>query len=98
MRVDRPETLVGYKEAHVALGLDLKGLTHGISLNRQGMDSLAYWTRDHGFPAVSGLIVSRGTNRPSDGHFEFYGKSHDDTAWWQRELDRAAKFNWEPYL
>lgn len=84
-----------YSEIHAVLRLTLEGINLGTSLDKQGMRELAHWTRDNGFPAITGFIISSETKRPGDGFFKFYGKDPDaDLDWWLEEVKRAKEFQW----
>ncbi len=98
IRADDPRTYLGYKEVHEVLGLPLRGLTFGVSLARQGLEELAYWTRDNDLPAISGLIVDKSRLLPSYGYFELFGRNNDDFRWWRQEIEKALIFDWSPYL
>ena len=92
-----PRTFLGYGELHERLGLELLGPTHGLSLRRQGMDELAHWTKEHGLPAISGLIIDKGNLIPGEGYFEyFFGE--EDYARWAEEIQKAVEFDWLPFL
>ncbi len=54
-----PRSYIGYSECHTALGLKQQGDTFGISLQRQGLNELADWTKYNNLPAITGLIVDQ---------------------------------------
>jgi hypothetical protein len=62
-----PETYIGYKQCHDALQLDQLREKWGKSLKAQGFPSLADWTESEGLPAITGLVISRTSNRPGKG-------------------------------
>jgi hypothetical protein len=75
-----PSTFITYAEAHSALRLPMLGATVGISLQMQGLNSLAGWLHANGLPALSGLIVNADTRAPGKGFFSSYGKDDTDSA------------------
>lgn len=95
---DRPNTYVGYKAIHDALGLSQLRERWGESLQLQGLNSLAIWTADTGKPGITGIIVDQGTLMPGDGYFKLFGKTNEDFGWWSDEVKRAKGFDWSPWL
>lgn len=97
----RPETYLGYKEAHKLLGLPLQGGTWGRSLKIQGLSDLAHWLqRNRQVPSVTGLIVDttkRKNHTPGHGYFIAFNKGKEDYTWWAEEMRRAIAFNWSRY-
>jgi hypothetical protein len=89
-----PSTFITYAEAHSALRLPMLGATVGISLQMQGLNSLAGWLHANGLPALSGLIVNADTRAPGKGFFSSYGKDDTDFAWWLGEIEKAKNFDW----
>lgn len=88
-------TFPTYSGVHNAFGLQLAGRTWGDSLDRQGMSSLGNWTRNAGYPSITGFIVDGERKQPADGYFKFYGKDPDaDGAWWLSEVAEAKIFPW----
>lgn len=72
---ERPETYLSYKETHNRLRLTCDADGHhryGQCLKRHGLDTLADWTKETGLPAITGLIVEKGTLEPSSGYFNLY--------------------------
>lgn len=97
VRTGRPETYLTYKKVHDALGLHQVGPTYGLSLQSQGLDSLAVWTQQLGLPAITGLIVSQESFLPGDGYFKLLGVTPDSFPRWTSEIERAKTFDWSPY-
>lgn len=90
-----PGTFTSYKDVHVRLGLHQIGPTYGLSLNRQGMGSLAEWANEHGYPAITGLITKEDGNIPEKGFFGYYGKDElTDIPWWLGEIAKTKVFDW----
>jgi hypothetical protein len=94
----RPETYIAYKDIHDALNLELLGPTYGESLKHQGLNSLADWTKSEGKPAISGIIIDRGTLMPGGGYFRLFGRSEDDFGWWTDQVQLSKDFDWLPCL
>jgi hypothetical protein len=94
----RPETYLGYQEAHVDLDLEQLGDTYGTSLQRQGLDALALWTREADKPAITGVVVDKTTSQPGGGYFKLFGKSNMDFRWWEDEVWESLSYDWRPYL
>jgi len=93
-----PHTFIGYKELHNTLGLGLIGGTYGLSLKTQGLQELAEWTANTSRPAITGLVIDRGTLSPGNGYFKLFDRSNEDFSWWQGEIERSREFNWEPFI
>jgi len=95
-----PQTYVGYKEVHTALGLVQMGGTWGRSLQYQGLHALAEWTARHGLPAITGIVVDRSTHMPGDGFFALFNRANDDDkwSWWKDQVRLAQEYDWSPYL
>lgn len=98
IRANRPETFLTYSAALVALGHP--AWPHaGRRLRWAGLDDLNDWTKAAGVPPITGLIVSRGSWRPSVGFPKSHGR--DPTAdwqpWWLREMTKVVRFDWSPY-
>lgn len=94
----RPETFIGYKDIHDALGLPLRAETYGDSLSRQGLADLAEWTLGEHHPAITGLVVDRSNYTPGKGYFELFRKRPDDYQWWAGEITRSLAYDWQPFL
>lgn len=94
----KPDTYLGYKEVHDMLGLQREGGTWGRSLQRQGLNALAEWTRNRRLPALTGLIVDT-TKRyqPGHGYFAMFNKGREDDHWWRGEIRRALEYDWSTY-
>ncbi|MBI2899298.1 MAG: hypothetical protein HYY17_03890 [Planctomycetes bacterium] len=95
---DDPRTFLGYKEIHDDLRLPMAGDTYGNSLKHQGLEELAVWARDGGFPAVSGLVVDREKLSLGDGYYEIHGQPSTAFAWWRHQVAASLVFDWSPYL
>lgn len=108
-----PATFLGYGETLGLLKLPetaLEGGTNGQVLQRNGLDELGYWLRDHpeNPPALTGLIVSKaasdfqGESRPPEvpgaGFFKLYDKKKDDWHWWLEEVEKSIAFDWDQFL
>ena len=74
---------LGYKDVHEALGLEMHGSTYGISLQVQGLESLARHLREIGAPALTGIVIDKTAGWPSHGYFNVHQRpriSCDDQA------------------
>src|SRR5271154_6630310 len=69
-----PSTFITYKEAHLRLRLKIQFSNAGISLQKQGLNSLAHWAKSLNLPAIEGLIVREDSRQPGKGFFDLYGK------------------------
>lgn len=98
IKPDNPKTFIGYKSLHDALGLTQAGSTYGISLQNQGLSSLANWTYNNDLPAITGIIIDKDKLSPGQGYFELFGKTDTDWAWWFGEIAKAKSFDWSPYI
>jgi hypothetical protein len=98
VRPGHPETYIGYKRIHDDLGLTLKAATYGESLNRQGLGSLAEWTKKNGYPAITGLVVDTETRLPGGGYFNLFKPSEDQFSWWENEVRKSLRFDWHAFL
>jgi ribosomal protein L37AE/L43A len=93
-----PHTYIGYKDAHIALGLTQQGLTWGRSLKQQGLNDLAHWVAEKKLPTITGLIVDTSDGyRPSDGYFGYYNNGVKDDVWWREEVRKALRFDWSEH-
>jgi hypothetical protein len=93
----RPDTYLGYREAHAMLGLPRKGGTWGRSLKYHGLNDLAMWLRNKRLPAVTGLIVDTTKRRPGHGYFRMFNNGRESDGWWREEVRRAVEYDWTPY-
>ncbi len=95
-----PSTYISYQDCHKELNLEMLGPTYGLSLRHQGLDSLANWTKAQELPAISGIIIDRGTSMPGEGYFTLFGKSPTDIdfKWWEEQVRLSKQFNWSQYL
>lgn len=98
IKPNNPKTFVGYKSLHDALGLTQAGSTFGISLQNQGLSSLANWTYDNDLPAITGIIIDKDKLSPGQGYFELFSKTDTDWDWWFGEIAKAKSFDWSPYI
>jgi hypothetical protein len=94
----KPETYVGYKQAHDELGLPQKGPTWGASLKNQGLSELAEWTASNDSPGITGIIIDSTKYLPGDGYFHLFNKNNDDFAWWKSEIEKSKQHDWSQYL
>ncbi len=74
-----PNTFVGYKAVHDALRLTQAGASFGTSLQIQGLNSLAQWSCDNKWPAITGIIIDKEKLKPGQGYYDLFGKT--DTDW-----------------
>ena len=90
---------VSYSEVLREMRLD-PGIrkTPGQALQEQGMEALAVWARANGHPAITGLIVVRENNRPSDGYWTVNGLPCVDEPWWDDQIRQAFNYDWNQYL
>ncbi len=94
-----PRTYISYSECHEALGLKQHGNTFGISLQRQGLNELANWTKHNDLPAITGLIVDKQIMYPGNGYFELFEKEpYNSEEWWHKEIEKSQNFDWSIYL
>ena len=89
-----PRTFISYSDIHRELGLEMKGGDVGESLKRQGLDSLAKWTKENGFPAITGLIVNKSNLGPGAGYYKLFDRNNDDFDWWIGEIAKSKLFDW----
>ena len=94
----QPQTYIGYKQCHDALGLTQQREKWGESLKPQGLSSLADWTEETGLPGITGLIINLSTNEPGKGYFNLFGRDENDYAWWSNQIKEAKEFDWSPYI
>lgn len=92
------QEFIGYKAAHIALGLAQIRETWGESLKAQGLTNLADWTASTGKPGITGLIIDTLENEPAGGYFRLFGKRPGDDAWWLNQVELSRSFDWSPYL
>jgi hypothetical protein len=94
-----PATFITYTEVHKQLKLPLLFGNAGRSLQSQGLDSLATWTKNQGVPAITGLVVREHERDPGPGYFRANGKREvEDLHWWLDEMKRAKETDWGSYL
>ena len=98
IKPSNPKTFVGYKALHDALGLAQAGGTFGISLQNQGLSSLANWTYNNDLPAITGIIIDKDKLSPGPGYFDLFGKTDTDWDWWFGEIQNSKEFDWSPYI
>jgi 5-methylcytosine-specific restriction protein A len=89
---------LGYKDVHEALGLEMHGSTYGISLQVQGLESLARHLRQIGAPALTGIVIDKTAGWPSHGYFNVHQRPADDFQFWIDESDAAKRFDWTGLL
>jgi HNH endonuclease len=94
----KPETFTTYSEVHKQLDLTQQGATFGESLKRQGLSSLADWTKAEGVPAITGLIVSEKEKVPGKGYFNLFNRTEYDFEWWASEIEKSKLVDWSPFL
>lgn len=93
-----PRTFLSYKQVHEVLNLPLCGATYGVSLQAQGLNSLADWTAGTGVPGITGLIIDKEKLSPGSGYYKAFNRPQDDIHWWFAEVRKSQDFNWGPYL
>ncbi len=93
-----PRTYISYQDVHEWLHLDLLGPTYGVSLQHQGLHSLANWTKAEGKPGITGIIIDRGTSMPGEGYFGLFSKATTDFEWWRTQVQQSKEFDWSRYL
>lgn len=93
-----PTTYLGYKEIHDTLNLPLKGATWGRSLQIQGLNSLAEWTKNENKPAVTGIIISTMDYEPGAGYFKLFNQSDGNYVWWEEQVRLSKEYDWSTYL
>ncbi|WP_343028555.1 HNH endonuclease [Massilia sp. MP_M2] len=91
-------TFIGYKEAHDRLRLPRMAVSWGDSLASQGLQTLANWTAENAYPAITGLVIDQTDRRPRKGYFGAFGRSRDDFAWWIDEIRKSKSFDWQPHI
>lgn len=94
----QPQTYIGYKQCHDALGLSQIREKWGESLKPQGLSSLADWTVSNGIPGITGLIINLTSNEPGKGYFSLFGRDENDYSWWTEQIKQAKNFDWSPYI
>lgn len=94
-----PRTFITYTEAHKRLGIPILFGNAGRSLQSQGLNSLADWTKKQGVPAITGLVVREQKRDPGPGYFKTNGKREiEDVPWWLNEIRRAKETSWNSYI
>ena len=83
-----------YGAIHELLDLTLRKKTPGLSLDDQGLRSLAEWLRDQNLPAITGLIVNESNHLPSGAYFELYGRQPGDVPWLESQIAQADAIDW----
>ena len=97
IKANDPRTFVSYKQVHDALKLPQVLDTFGLSLQKQGLDSLANWTALTGKPGITGLIIDKEKLSPGPGYYKLFGRDQDDMNWWLAEIQKSKDFDWAPY-
>jgi hypothetical protein len=98
VRPGRPETYIGYKRIHDDLNFTLKAESYGDSLSKQGLGVLAEWTKENGYPAVTGIVVDTSTKFPGAGYFTLFKPKGDQYAWWEDEIRKSLEFDWHLFV
>jgi hypothetical protein len=98
-----PETFLSYGDVHQALNLPMRRATIGMSLQAQGLEDLALWTKNEKHPAITGLIVDKSHDenplQPGKGYFKLFGKKYpDDIQWWINQIKLSLNYNWNQFL
>jgi uncharacterized protein (DUF433 family) len=94
-----PKSFLGYKEVHDELRLPRRGNTWGDSLQRQGLDALAFWAKDHGHPPATAVVIDKEKLSPGKGFYDLYGRAECDVKWWlEEQVPLVLAHDWERYL
>jgi hypothetical protein len=98
-----PATYIGYKECCERLGLVKQDMdVHwGRYLQQNGLNDLNEWTMRHGLPAISGLIVNVTGDRawyPGGEYFTSHRRLDPDFDWWEKQVAKAAAFQWKKHI
>lgn len=64
--------------------------------NQAGGRELNEWLRDNRLPALTGLIVNKGTARPGGEYFKSNGRAETDEKWWLGEVSQAKQWTTWP--
>lgn len=91
---DKPHKMLGYKEVHEILGLQNVRGDWGDSLKAQGLQNLAEWTKYHGKPAITGLIVNQQDYSPGRGYYTLFDRKNDDFYWWKAQIVDSKDYDW----
>lgn len=94
----RPETFIGYKECHDILGLQRVREKWGESLKVQGLQELAEWTVICNLPAITGLVIDRGSLEPGIGYFDLPQIKSNPYVHWNNEINSSKQFDWSPFV
>lgn len=95
----QPATYLNYGDGLHIVGVKrIQHIRDGVQLRQHGLEELAEWIRDKGFPAITGLIVEKTSQLPGDGYFSVYGRTEADLVWWEEEVTKSKTFNWLPYV
>lgn len=89
---------LGYQEVHDILGLTLHGPTPGISLQVQGLETLANLLRDAGVPALTGIVIDKTKGWPSSGYFRVHQRKPMDFQFWMDHTAAAKRFDWAHWI
>ena len=61
----------------------------------QGLGKIVEWAQSIRRPAITGTVIDKALNRPSNGYFEAYGRSNEDFDFWMRQMTAAKTFDWQ---
>jgi hypothetical protein len=96
--VNRPDKMMGYKDAHLHLGLQNIRGDWAESLKAQGLDNLAHWTKDDAKPGITAIIVNQESFSPGAGFFKLFGRKDNDFDFWREQVEAAKKYDWTSFL
>lgn len=91
---ERPDKMIGYKDAHERLGLSNVRGDWGASLKAQGLENLAEWTKAKDKPAITGIIVNQQDSSPGQGYFSLFERQNPDWTWWRSQVAAAKAYDW----
>lgn len=102
-RLGDPATYIGYRECCDRLGLIKPGMEvpWGRLLQAHGLNELNAWTKRHGLPAITGLIINRSGDRawyPGGDYFKSHDRPDPDFDWWKDEVAKAVHYQWKSHL
>lgn len=95
---DRPETFTGFRQVHLALGLEMESVDWAESLKIQGLVELASWLKTNELPALTGIVVNQTSFLVGPGFFKINDRPPLDIPWWLGEVFRAQQHDWKTVL
>jgi hypothetical protein len=97
-RADDPTTFPTYTETLEALGIEPMDAPLGSQFFQAGSGDLNQWLMESKLPALTGLVVNKGSRQPGGDYFKSNGRKTDDFNWWLAEIGRSADLDWNTYL